>query len=126
MVRRRNGWQVALIAACMLVLNVAVSAFALGAMPNPPQLDVFGNPICSSAEHSDTGDHGGGHGQPTDCCLLGCSMSSQLLVTAPSDAGWVLPIPVSSDGLRSLSSKVRFRARENYSGYPRAPPTLIS
>lgn len=124
--RRRNGWQVALIAAFVLVLHVVGGAFALGAMPNPPQLDVFGNPICMGAQHSDTGDHDGGHGQPTDCCLLGCSMSSQLLAAATSDASWVRPIPVSSDGLQSLSSTVRIHARENYSGYPRAPPALIS
>lgn len=124
-VRRRSGWGLALFAACLLVLQSVASAFASGEMPVSRQLDAFGNPLCISEQHSDTGDHNGGHNQPADCCLLGCSLSLHLLA-ATADAGWILQIPLSSDSLQSPSSEIQFRAREHRPGYPRAPPTLIA
>ncbi|MBP2238469.1 hypothetical protein J2Z31_005006 [Sinorhizobium kostiense] len=124
MLRRRNGWGLALVAACLLVLQTVLGAHALGGMPASPQLDAFGNPLCLSADHSDTGDHGGGSGHATDCCMLGCWASSQL--AASSDASWVLPIPASPTAGPIRTPEAPVRAAGHYPGYPRAPPKLIS
>lgn len=98
---------------------------AFGEMPVSPQLDAFGNPICISEHHPDTGDHDGGDRHPADCCLLGCSMSTQLLATI-GDAGAVLPIRQSAGAFQTPPSEIQFRTRGHHPGYPRAPPTLIA
>lgn len=124
-VRRRNRWGLALVAACLLVLQTVVGAYALGGIPASPQLDAFGNPLCTSADHSDTGDQGGGARHPTDCCMLGCWASSQLFAAA-SDVSWILPIPASPSARPFRTPEAPVRAGDHYPGYPRAPPALIS
>ncbi|OHV79519.1 hypothetical protein LCM4579_02870 [Ensifer sp. LCM 4579] len=122
---RRKGWGLALVAAWLLVLQSAIGAFASGEMPVSAQRDAFGNPLCISAHHSDTGDHGGGDRQAADCCLSGCCMSQPLLPTT-ADAGSFLPVFQSSGARQFPPSEIQFRAREHHPGYPRAPPTLIA
>ncbi|HTO33136.1 MAG TPA: hypothetical protein VL202_18450 [Pararhizobium sp.] len=105
----------------MLVLYAVVSVSALRAMPDHPQLDAFGGTICTS----DTDDQGGGHDEASDCCMLACSMGSQLLPTA-SDTGWTRHAPGASDTLQPPPQTVRIHSNEYHPGNPRAPPPVIS
>jgi len=123
--RRRNGWGLALVAAFVLVLQSVLGTVTLERMPAFPQLDAFGNPLCISATHSDSGRHDDGHGQPADCCLLGCQMSCHLLA-AHLDADWLLAVPVSCGARQRPPRTARLPARDHYPGCPRAPPSLIA
>lgn len=70
--RRRWSIRVAFAAACLLLLQSALGAFAAG--PDAAQLDAFGNVICT---HEGAAQLPGGdpHQQHMPaCCMLGCSM----------------------------------------------------
>lgn len=121
--RRKTRWEVALAAACMLVLQSISSTFALGLERQSPQYDAFGNPICAMTDggiHSDGPDRG--HSQGLDCCTLGCSISAQL-TGVPSDSAWVLALPLV--GAAAFARPWQYRpASLSVSGaaHPRAPP----
>ncbi len=122
--RSRSGLGLALVAACMFVLQSVIGACTLERVPGFPQLDIFGNPLCIGAENSKSGDRDGGRSHATDyCCLLGCDMPSNLLAGS-SDTGWLLRIHVST-GAR-LFPPPRAGPRDHDPGYPRAPPLLIA
>lgn len=125
MVRRRNGWGLAFIAACLFVLQSIVGAFAASSMPAFPQLDAFGNALCTSADHASNGNHDGDHGSAADCCLLGCCVSSQVLAAAPR-AGEVFTVQVASAVHRIWSAADALPTGEHRLGYPRAPPRLLA
>ena len=121
--RRRNGWGLAFIAACLFVLQSIVGAFAASSMPAFPQLDAFGNALCISADHTSNGNHDGGHESAADCCLLGCCVSSQFLAAAPQP-GEVFTLQVASTVHRTWSAADALPTGEHRLGYPRAPPRL--
>jgi hypothetical protein len=111
---------IALAAACLLVLQAVVGAFAIG---SSPQVDAFGNPLCvTSLDSSGQGSHDAGHSKLAGCCTLGCSMFAPVL-PAPSQQA----APASE--LRLLSHLPVLRldadlppARDHSPGSPRAPP----
>lgn len=76
------------VAAWLFALQSAVGAFALGAGPDPAQLDSFGNVICT---HDGIGELPSGD-QPQkhvpSCCVLGCAMGAPVL-DAPPETGAV-------------------------------------
>jgi len=86
-VRRRNGWRLALIAACLFVLQSIVGAFAASSMPAFSQIDAFGNALCVSRDHASNGNQDADHRTAADCCLLGCCVSSPFLAAAPPAGG---------------------------------------
>ncbi|TPK74329.1 hypothetical protein FJ936_07690 [Mesorhizobium sp. B2-4-13] len=112
---------VALVAACLLLLQSTLGAFAFSIGPDTAQLDAFGNVICThdGATQLPGGDQHPSH--PPACCTLGCSMFSPAYAP-PADAGLALA---------SLSFAVAFVfpatthldfARERSPSNPRAPP----
>ena len=125
MVRRRNGWRLALIAACRFVQQSIVGAFAARSMPAVSQLDAFGNALCISADHASNGNHDGGHGKAADCCLLGCCVSSQVLAATPQP-GDDLNHQVASAVHTFWSAAEPLPTGEHRLGYPRAPPRLLA
>ncbi|WP_275026363.1 hypothetical protein [Ensifer adhaerens] len=121
--RRRNGWGLAFIAACLFVLQSVVGAFAFSSMPAFSQSDAFGNALCISADHASNGNHDGGHGKAADCCLLGCCMCSQVLAAAPQ-SGEIITRQVASAAHRFWSAADPSPTGEHRLGYPRGPPRL--
>lgn len=122
--RRRGGWGfgVAVIAACLLVLQSISGALALG-QGQSTQLDIFGNPLCiTSMDQSDHGSGGAGHDGMLKCCALGCSMFSQALGAAPQFAVEVIARPLLSDVPQRDYGAVSPPARSHVTGNPRAPP----
>jgi len=128
-VRRRNGWGLAFIAACLFVLQSVAGAFAFSSMPAFSQLDAFGNALCISADHASNGNHDGnhdgGHGKAADCCLLGCCVSSQVLA-ATAQPGDDLNHQVASAVHTFWSAAEPLPTGEHRLGYPRAPPRLLA
>lgn len=121
--RRKTSWEVAIAAACMLVLQSISSMLALGPERQSPQYDAFGNPICAMTDggfRSDGSDRG--HSQGSDCCTLGCSISAQLM-GAPADSTWVLALP--PVGAAAFARPWQYRQASLSVGgsvHPRAPP----
>lgn len=113
--------RVALVAACMLVLQTAFGALALGT--SPAELDAFGNPLCiASVDHSEADSKGSDHSKLTDCCTLGCSMFSSAFA-APSGQGAVgLRLPLVSVPLPEQYKASFAPALDHDPGNPRAPP----
>ncbi|MCA1439953.1 hypothetical protein I6F07_06880 [Ensifer sp. IC4062] len=117
---RKTIW-VALVAACMLVLQTAIG---FAAATKPVELDIFGNPLCiSDADHghhepAPSTDHSG----MPDCCMLACGMFAQAAIPGRQlyvfDAAPAAPIdlPVAKDG-PDLPQWL-----EEFLGSPRAPP----
>jgi hypothetical protein len=116
---RRWSTPAALVAALLLLFQSALGAFAFG---TPPQLDAFGNVICT---------HEGAAKLPGDphqqympaCCSAGCSMASPAYPPPPdTDA------PVRMPALEPVAfPPPAFRhidfARDRSPANPRAPPT---
>jgi hypothetical protein len=113
---------VALVAACLLLLQSTYGVFASGIGTNPSQLDAFGNVICT---REGAVQLPGGNPPPSHlpaCCVLGCSMFSAAFAPPP-EAGlaigslsfetvaFVFPAAVHLDF-----------ARERSPSNPRAPP----
>lgn len=117
--RNRRGSKVAFVAACVLVLQSFLSAWAVGAMP---VLDAFGNPLCvTSVDHGSTTPNGG-HSKLPDCCAFGCSMVSPLLAVATAD-GTGISQPLPSDHIRfGLGHSFHVDGPDHDPGSPRAPP----
>ena len=111
-----------LVAACLLLLQSTLGAFAFASGPNAAQLDAFGNVICT---HDGATQLPGGDQHPSHlpaCCTLGCSMFSSAFAPPP-DAGpalanlsfeavaFVFPASIHLDFVRERSPS-----------NPRAPP----
>lgn len=112
---------VALLAACALVLQSFLAAWAAGAMPSAAMLDAFGNPLCITSTDHDEADRSGGHTGAADECLACCMALSQL---APSyGAGAVLLTRLRTDDHRLLPRRgPDVRSPDHDPGNPRAPP----
>ena len=123
MQRRFNGRKaaVALGAACFLVLQTVLGAFAAGARPQPAQVDLFGNVLCTHAGATDLPD---APRHLPDCCVLGCNMAAPLLAGPPPATA--LPAVPRSDVLvfaANAPDHLSF-ARQRSPAIPRAPPAL--
>ncbi|MBP1887630.1 DUF2946 family protein [Sinorhizobium mexicanum] len=115
---------VALVAACLLVLEAASGVAASAA---PVVLDSFGNPLCiSDADHGHHGQHeqapASDHSGKQDCCTLACGMFAHPAIPGRQlyvfDAQYATPVdlPAKRDGpgLRQWLNE--------FQGSPRAPP----
>ncbi|MFD2052220.1 DUF2946 family protein [Mesorhizobium calcicola] len=113
---------VALVAACLLLLQSTLGAFAVGTGPNASQLDAFGNVICTREGATQLP---GGSPQPSHlpaCCVLGCSMFSTAFAP-PSDAGLALGSLSFETVAFVLPAAIHLDfARERSPSNPRAPP----
>lgn len=111
---------VALCAALVLLLQAFVSGLSASAMAATPMVDAFGNVLCVTG--ADGSSPASDHGKLQDCCTFGCSSSSQLFGTPPSQPGWRTErsqLAVSRPGIAELVSI----AQPDFDpARPRAPP----
>lgn len=110
------------VAACVLLLQSTLGAFAFGTAPDASQLDAFGNVICTheGAVQLPGGDPHQQH-MPA-CCMLGCSMAS-VAYAPPPDVG-MTPVSLSFETVAFVLASVRQLdfTRERSPANPRAPP----
>lgn len=124
-VRHRRGSAVAFVAACVLVLQSFLGAWATGAYAATPMLDAFGNPLCITSIDHDGTTPAHDHSKTPDCRTFGCSMVSPLLAAAPSDEiGLSRPL-VADDTRYQLVQSFDVQGPDHDPGSPRAPPLTI-
>jgi hypothetical protein len=113
----------ALVAACLLLLQSTLGAFAFTQGADASRLDTFGNVICT---HDGAVERHDGNSPPSHlpaCCVLGCSMSSSTTLAPTADTGLV-PAGLSFKTLSFIfpaAIHLGF-AREHSPSNPRAPP----
>ena len=115
---------VALVAACMLVLQALIGSFAVGAAAASPMLDAFGNPLCiSSASAADPMPLESDRGAMPDCCAVSCSMFAPLVADQPHAHSLSNPLEIGSSE-QNLSHRYTGPAPvfERGPGSPRSPP----
>jgi len=121
---RRKRWSItaAFVAACVLLLQSTLGAFAFGTAPDASQLDAFGNVICTheGAVQLPGGDPHQQH-MPA-CCMLGCSMAS--VAYAPPPGVGLVQVSLSFETVAFVLASVRHPdvTRERSPANPRAPP----
>ena len=121
---RRQRWSItaAFVAACVLLLQSTLGAFAFGTAPDASQLDAFGNVICTheGAVQLPGGDPHQQH-MPA-CCMLGCSMAS--VAYAPPPGVGMTPVSLSFETVSFVVPITRHLdfTRERSPANPRAPP----
>ena len=122
--RQKRGSTVAFVAACVLVLQSFLSAWAAGAFA-APMLDAFGNSLCITSIDHDGTTPAHDHSSLPDCCTFGCSMESSLLAAAPGDEVG-LARPLAADEIRyGLVRPFHIQAPDHDPGSPRAPPSTV-
>lgn len=121
--RHKRATTVAFIAACVLVLQAFLGAWATGAMAATPTHDAFGNPLCITSVDGHGTTPASDHSKLPDCCTFGCNMASSLLDTARDDDGIGLLRPLSSHDVRfALAQSFPIQRPDHDPGNPRAPP----
>lgn len=112
----------ALFAACVLVLQAAAGALALGSAAASPALDAFGNPLCVGGTAVQQAPDGVAPGLLPDCCTAACALF------APGTAGaaphsLANPLaPVSVVAFPAPSGVGPAASHAHGPGNPRAPP----
>lgn len=112
----------ALFAACVLVLQAAAGALALGSAAASPSLDAFGNPLCVGGTALEQAPDGA-PGLLADCCTAACALF------APGTAGAAphsLPnplAPVSVGAFPAPGGGEPAAPHAHGPGNPRAPPS---
>lgn len=123
---RNRRWrpQVALVAACILILQALSSAMTLGGAPAARQLDAYGNPLCLTHADESGAPSDGDQAKHPNCCTLGCGGFSYLLAAPGGDAA--------GHRFALVSEPMRFRPAAGPSldpdhepGKPRAPPPTV-
>lgn len=123
---QRRGWSLrtALAAALLLVLQSALTSFALGASASAASLDAWGNPICATS--ADGVPHDGGapnHDKLPPCCTTACPMlSGSLLGAVPKGAVVSAPPLLALDASGIPHRQLLLPERRHRPGSPRAPP----
>ncbi|MGX5840053.1 DUF2946 family protein [Mesorhizobium sp. ArgA1] len=115
----------AFVAACVLLLQSTLGAFAFGAAPGASQLDAFGNVICT---HEGAVKRPGGDPHPQHmpaCCMPGCSMVSAAY--APPPGVGIGPVSLSFESVAFVVPVARHLdfTRERSPANPRAPPLTV-
>jgi hypothetical protein len=113
---------VALVAAWLLVLQSALTAFAFGGGPQPRQLDAFGNVICThdGAAELPAGDP---HRQPVpSCCAFGCIVSGTAFSPPPAAFALARGIVFETVAFAVPAPAPALFPRERMAANPRAPP----
>jgi len=112
---------IVLVAACVLLLDSLVTAWATGMVPARIQVDPLGNPLCLVDTDSDRSGSPADHSAMKDCCVIGCSMTATL-AAEPSGASLFLR-PISRSAVAVAVYRPAARAPPEYDpGNPRAPP----
>ncbi|MDR6759151.1 hypothetical protein J2Y48_004467 [Mycoplana sp. BE70] len=119
--RTERGIWLALVAACILVLQFAAGANA--AFSQLP-LDAFGNPLCVSGS-----DHGAKetappshHSGKPECCTLACGASATAALTGKLIYAVDRPFPVLGEQVNAECDVARRQLLDEFQGSPRAPP----
>jgi hypothetical protein len=114
---------VAFAAACLLLLQSMLGAFAFGTGPGASQLDAFGNIICTHEGAVQLPGSDPHQQHMPACCMLGCSKVSAAYAPPPADG--VAPASLSFETVAFVLPAVRHPdvARERSPANPRAPPT---
>ena len=119
--RKGTGTVAALAAALVLVLQSVFGAAAMGADTAPR--DTFGNVICIGGMDGPNQGHQPDGGHMPDCCMLGCSISAQLLANASEDAERLFPPrEFAAIATRPLPATPALDDLGRQPGNPRAPP----
>lgn len=122
--RSTGSSSVAFVAAWMLVLQVLLGGFALGAAASP-LLDTFGNPLCITS--SDAPAAGLGHTEHTtlpDCCTVACSPFAQAANDGRAHS-IANPLRAATPRLHAAFDAVGPAfALDPGSGSPRSPPPM--
>lgn len=123
--QKRKGFWVALVAACMLVLQIASAPSLYAGIAEQASLDAFGNPLCLSADHGrQAQDPATDHSQMPDCCTLVCGASAHLALSGRLLYSFEVPPPsYVLFSPRGDAPDLRLRP-EQFEGSPRAPPGL--
>jgi hypothetical protein len=118
--RRRRRAATAFVAGYMLVLQLLLGGFMLGAANSGPMLDVFGNPLCitSGEVHHD----GSSNSDLPGCCFGPCSMFAPLAGGEPQQLVLENPLPQGASILRPQDAQGDPAAADDLPGNPRAPP----
>lgn len=109
----------ALVAALALALQAMLATAS--AMPEPPPLDRFGNPLCVSGTESGRDSPAGSHAGVPECCTLGCTTAASLAPPPEDGAAFSRPLPATGPRLRpSVAGDPAGPGRTPAN--PRAPP----
>ena len=110
-----------LVAACMLLLDSLVTAWATGSVPARIQVDALGNPLCLVDSDSNGSRSPADHSKMQDCCVIGCTMAATL-AAEPSGTSLFLR-PAIRTAVAVTVYRAAARAPPDYDpGNPRAPP----
>ncbi|SFI63236.1 hypothetical protein [Aerobium aerolatum] len=119
---------IAFIASYMLVLQVLVGAFAMGAATASPMLDIFGNPLCitSSSSSESDGDRST-HTALPDCCTVACSMFAPATAQDGNPANWLSnPLVIETTRVSTPADSLPPSSPLDVGpGSPRAPPATV-
>jgi len=110
----------AFVAGYMLVLQLLLGGFMLGAANSGPMIDVFGNPLCitSGEVHHD----GSSNSDLPGCCFGPCSMFAPLAGGEPQQHVLENPLPHVASIMPPQDAQSDPAAADNLPGNPRAPP----
>src|SRR5690606_25668653 len=109
-----------------LVFQAFLGAVAIDASATPPQLDFFGNIICTShgaVTLPDSGDPAEPRQAP-DCCTLGCYMLWHA-ASVPEASGFAVRLADGTSTGFCSRSPHRAPRPEGCPGNPRAPPLSV-
>ena len=114
----------AFVAACVLLLQSTLGAFAFGTASDVSQLDAFGNVICTheGAVQLPGGDPHQQH-MPT-CCVLGCGMVSAAHAPPPDAAALARSLVFDAVAFVLPAFRHLDFARARSPSNPRAPPVV--
>lgn len=122
--QRGRNLGVALVVACLLVLQSVAGSFAFASSSPFAGVDSFGNPLCLSSEQKDEGAPGSkkDHQGLPDCCTLACSMFTAFAVDNRVEHYLLVFASPSADTLRPIVVGQSFAKQDHPPGNPRAPP----
>lgn len=118
--RRRRRAATAFVAGYMLVLQLLLGGFMLGAANSGPMLDVFGNPLCITS--GEVGHDSGGSTDLPGCCFGPCSMFAPLADGEPQQLVLENPLQELASVLRPQLAPLDPATSDCLPGNPRAPP----
>lgn len=127
---RMKTWTMggALVASYMLVLQILVGSFAMGAATAGPMLDVFGNPLCiTSSAPVGTDTDRTTHSALPDCCTVACSMFAPATAEDRTATNWLSnPLDTTTTLLRvPTDAPANDAPLHRGPGSPRAPPATV-
>lgn len=111
------------VAAYLFVLQSVVGAFALGAGPDQPPLDGFGNVICTHEGATELPPGNPHQKTLPNCCTLGCTMVSPALGAGPDTEALSAGLSFRTVAYPHIGTDRIAVTRDRSPANPRAPPT---